>query len=319
MVGLLDLHRSMLRLRRAEELLACIYKENPQPIRTPMHLYAGSEAVAVGVCAALEQTDVCYSHHRCHGHFLAKGGKFFSLVSELMGKETGCSRGRGGSVHLTDRSVGFLASSAILGQTIACAVGSALAFKMRKEPHIAVAFTGDASPEEGVFYESLNFAAIHKLPFLLICENNGLSTESPLSKRYPPNTEFCDRVYSFGVAVKKIDGMNVQEVYETTQHAIELVRNGQPTFIEMSCARFFEHVGPFTDAEMKRAFRSEQDVADLWMKCPISRNAAAILAAGLATQDDLTIMDMEISVGLEADAHCARISEDASGLLENVW
>lgn len=318
MKSLLQLHRSMLTLRRAEELLARLYKENPQPIRTPMHLSAGQEAVSVGVCAALNLPhDVIFSHHRSHAAYLASGAPFFGLAAELFGSEKGCSRGRGGSVHLTNKSTGLIATSAILGEMMAVATGASLAFKLRKEPHVAVSFFGDGSLEEGIAYESFSYAALNKLPVLFIMEQNSYSTESPLNKRYPANTSFCDRAFSFGIAVKKIDGNNVSEVYETAKNAIELVRGGQPCFIECDTYRLYEHVGPHTDMEMGRTYRTETEWNEWQTKDPIKRNTAAILEAGLATQDELTLMDLEISVGLEADAHCARLAELSHGLLEN--
>src|SRR5215470_17131963 len=146
----------MMRIRRAEETLAERYRE--QEMRTPTHFSIGQEAVAVGVCAALNRDDVVYSGHRCHAHYLAKGGDLPAMVAELYGKETGCARGRGGSVHLSDPAAGVLASSAILGQTMAVAVGTALAFAMDRLPRVAVCFFGDGTVEEGIFHETLNFA-----------------------------------------------------------------------------------------------------------------------------------------------------------------
>ncbi len=177
----LRLHYELLRIRRIEEALAELYKE--QEMRTPAHFSVGQEAVAVGVCAALTPQDVVYSGHRCHAHYLAKGGDLAGLVAELYGRETGCAKGRGGSVHLTDMSVGMVASSAILGQTIPVAVGSALAFQMDASRRVAVSFFGDGAADEGVFHESLNWASVGKLPVIFICENNLYATHSPLSVR----------------------------------------------------------------------------------------------------------------------------------------
>src|SRR5512134_1956490 len=158
------LYKSLLRIRRAEEIFADEYRKGT--MRTPTHFGIGQEAVAVGVCEALDREDVVYSHHRCHTHYLAKGGSLFGLAAELLGREAGCSRGRGGSVHLTDRSVGFIGSSPILGQAGALAVGSALAFSLDRAPRVATAFFGEGVMDEGSAYESLNYASVRKLPVL---------------------------------------------------------------------------------------------------------------------------------------------------------
>src|SRR6266853_314180 len=162
-----QLLRDMVRIRRIEETLAELYPS--QEMRTPTHFSIGQEAVAVGVCSALRRTDAVYSGHRCHAHYLAKGGDLHGMVAELYGRETGCARGRGGSVHLNDPDAGVVASSAILGQTMAVAVGTALAFVMDGRDDVVVTFFGDVTFEEGIFHESLNFAVMRRTPVLLEC------------------------------------------------------------------------------------------------------------------------------------------------------
>src|SRR5258705_6267447 len=162
-------------------------------MRTTTHFSIGQEAVAVGVCTALRRTDAVYSGHRCHAHSLAKGGNLDAMVAELYGKETGCARGRGGSVHLSDLSAGVIASSAILGQTMAVAVGSALAFAMDRQDRVAVTFFGDGTVEEGIFHESLNFAVVKKPPVLFVCENNGYPTPTRLHRRHPAGASHSPR------------------------------------------------------------------------------------------------------------------------------
>ncbi len=167
---LLALHHDLLRVRLTEETLASRYKE--QEMRTPAHFGTGQEAVAVGVCRALRNEDVIYSHHRCHNHYLAKGGSIYELAAELYGRADGCSGGRGGSVHLTAPDKGVVATSAILGEMTAVAVGAALSFKMDRSDRVSVTFFGEGAMDEGAFYEALNYAAIKKLPVLFACENN---------------------------------------------------------------------------------------------------------------------------------------------------
>ena len=181
---LISLHQDLLKVRLTEETLAERYKQ--QEMRTPAHFGSGQEAVAVGVCHALRTDDVVYTHHRSHNHFLAKGGSTYELAAELYGRADGCSGGRGGSVHLTAPEVGFIASSAILGEMTAVAVGAALAFQMDKLDRVAVTFFGEGAMDEGSFYESANYAAVKKLPVLFVCENNLYATEIPSTSARRP-------------------------------------------------------------------------------------------------------------------------------------
>jgi pyruvate dehydrogenase E1 component alpha subunit len=318
--SLIDLYEALLRVRMAEQLLAKHYKD--QEMRTPTHFGLGQEAVAVGVCAALAREDVVYSHHRCHNHYLAKGGSIEGLAAELYGRESGCSRGRGGSVHLTAREVNVIATSAILGQTVAVAAGSALAFKMRGEKRVAVSFFGDATCEEGAFYESLNYAAIHKLPVLFICENNLYSTESPLAVRQPAGTDLCQRVETFQVTAQRVDGNDVGAVYAATHEAVERLRAGQgPYFIECMTYRWLEHVGPSFDHDLNRNYRSKAEL-DRWMEnCPVKRCAAELIRRGAATAEALADLDNKVAVETENTIQAARLAPwpVTADLFRDVW
>jgi TPP-dependent pyruvate/acetoin dehydrogenase alpha subunit len=316
----IDLYRKMLRIRNAELTLAELYKE--QEMRTPTHFGVGQEGVAVGVCAALGQDDVVYTHHRCHTHYLAKGGDLFRMVAELYGRVDGCSRGRGGSVHLTDRSVGVIGSSPILGQAAALAVGSALAFKMNGDDSIATAFFGEGACEEGTLYECFNFAAIKKLPVLFVCENNFYATESPINKRQPESTELCDRAKAFKVEALKVDGNDVVSVFEATQRALEHIRNGSgPFFLECETYRWLEHVGPMFDHELHRTYRSRSEV-EAWMKrCPVQRSARRLIFRGVATQYQLDQWLLEAKAEMLTVVAEAKASPwpEASTLFENIY
>lgn len=314
------LFRSLLRLRCTEETLADLYLE--QEMRTPTHFGIGQEAVAVGVCEALSQGDVVYSHHRCHNHFLAKGGSIMALAAELYGRQDGCSHGRGGSVHLTAVDRGFIASSPILGEGVALAVGSALAFKMDKKPLVAVTFFGEAACEEGVFYESLNYASIKKLPVLFICENNLYSTESPLSVRQPAGTDLCERARSFGVPAERVDGNDVIAVYEAADRAIEEIRAGQgPIFVECMTYRWREHVGPNFDHEVGRTYRTKSEVEEWMNKCPVQRAGQHLVSEGVATAADIEAWRQEVEAEVQTAVAAARNSEwpDPSSLFDNVY
>lgn len=303
------LYKEVLRLRLCEEKLATLYKE--QEMRTPTHFGTGQEAIAAGVCQALAQDDVVYSHHRCHNHYLAKGGSFFKLTAELYGREAGCSKGRGGSVHLTARDQGFIISSAILAQTIAVATGSALAFKMDKSTNVAVTFFGDAACEEGASFESLNYAAIHKLPVLYICENNLYSTESTLQVRQAPGTSLAERAATLKVPSEVIDGNNVFTVFEAVENILPKIRTGEgPFFLECMTYRWREHVGPNFDFEVpNRTYRTELEQKD-WIenKCPLKFAENILLMNGIATHDELAHWKNELEMEIESSVAQAKES-----------
>ena len=297
---LMNMHRELLRVRHAELALAERYKQ--QEMRTPTHFGVGQEAVAVGVCAALENTDVAYSHHRSHNHFLAKGGSVYKLAAELFGRETGCSRGRGGSVHLTDRSCGFIASSAILGEAMAVATGSALSFKMDKNDRVSTAFFGDAVAEEGAFYECLSYAALKELPVLYICENNGYATESTVASRQPKDVTILGRVKSFGIEAIKVDGNNVREVYAAAHGAVtKMKKTSQPIFLECHTYRWLEHVGPHSDVDMKRDYRSSEELESWKARCPIQENKKFLLDNYSVEQSELDNMALEIEQSIQTE------------------
>lgn len=313
-------YKELLRTRRVEEILADEYRTGS--MRTPTHFGIGQEAVAVGVCQALKTKDVVYTHHRCHTHYLAKGGNLLGLVAELFGREAGCSRGRGGSVHLTDRSVGFIGSSPILGHSSALAAGSALAFKMDKLPRVAVGFFGEGACDEGSVWESFNYASVHKLPVLFVCENNLYATESPMSVRQADGTDLCERVRSFKVRAERVDGNDVNAVYQAAQSAIKACRAGEgPVFLECMTYRWREHVGPLWDHEANRTYRSKTEL-DEWMeKCPVKRSGESLLAAGIASMKDLDQWLEEIDKEVSETIEKAKNSPwpEASTLFDNVY
>ena len=315
-----SLYRNLFRTRHAEETLAELYKE--KEMRTPTHFGIGQEAVAVGVCEALRKDDVVYSHHRCHTHYLAKGGNLLGLVAELYGRESGCSRGRGGSVHLTDRSVGFIGSSPILGQSVGLATGSALAFRMDQSDKVATAFFGEAVCEEGVFYEALNYASVNRLPVLYVCENNYYSTETALHVRQPPETQLCERARAFKIEAARIDGNDVASVYESAQRAIAHVRAGNgPFFLECETYRWREHVGPMYDHELGRTYRSKAEV-EAWMeRDPVSRAERRLIARKLASGAEIERWKAEIRAEFQGVVKQAKDSPwpDPSTLFDNVY
>src|SRR5881397_3734437 len=239
----------MTRIRRAEEAIVARYPE--QEIRCPTHLAIGQEAVAVGVCQTLRDGDTVLSGHRCHAHYLAKGGSTRGMFAELYGKATGCCGGKGGSMHLASPETGMLGASAIVAGTVPIAVGAALAAALRGSDDVSVAFFGDAGIEQGVTHESLAFAALRRLPVVFVCENNLYATLTPLSKRQV-SADIWPRAVAHGLPGVSVDGNDVLAVYEAAAHAVARARAGDgPTFIEAKTYRWREHVGPNFDVEVR--------------------------------------------------------------------
>lgn len=298
-----SLLRDMVRIRRVEETLAELYPSGE--MRTPTHFSIGQEAVAVGVCAALRRDDVVYSGHRCHAHYLAKGGDLHGMVAELYGRETGCARGRGGSVHLNDPEAGVIASSAILGQTMAVAVGTALAFTMDGRDQVAVTFFGDGTVEEGIFHETLNFAVMRRAPVLFVCENNGFSTHTRLEVRQPASVSIHARAASYGMPSRLVDGNDVFAVHAAAREAVALARRGAgPFFLECTTYRWREHVGPLWDYD--KGYRTKAEV-DSWIaRCPIRRASERLVSEGVCTPAALTAMERASQVEVDEAVVAAR-------------
>lgn len=250
-----------------EEKIAELYPE--QQMRCPVHLCIGQEAIAVGVCASLLKKDYLFSGHRSHGHYLAKGGDLKQMLAEIYGKATGCSKGKGGSMHLVDLSAGILGATPIVAGIIPIATGAGFGTKMKGEGNVTTIFFGDAATEEGVFFESLNFASLKKLPVLFICENNFFSVYSPLSVRQPKERDNLSLVNSLGIKADKGDGNNVIEVYGLAKKAVTNIRKGSgPYYLEFETYRWREHCGPNLDNDL--GYRTEKDFLKWKKKCPIS-------------------------------------------------
>jgi TPP-dependent pyruvate/acetoin dehydrogenase alpha subunit len=253
---------AMLRIRMVEEKIAELYSE--QEMRCPVHLSIGQEAVAVGICEHLDQKDIVMSAHRAHAHYLAKGGDLKSMIAELYGKATGCAMGKGGSMHLVDLNSGFFAAVPIVGSTIPIAVGVAWAFKLKKNSNIVTVFLGDGATEEGVFFESLDFASLKNVPILFVCENNFYSVYSQLNVRQAPNRKIADLAKSHGIKTYTGDGNNVNQVSEIAKEAIKFIKeNNAPAFIELETFRWLEHCGPNGDDEL--GYRQKGEL-DKWIK-----------------------------------------------------
>jgi len=264
------LYETMIRIRFCEESFVepIINKQ----IKCPVHLYTGQEAVAAGVCTALGKRDYLFGNHRSHGHYLAHDGSMNQLVAEVFGKQTGCSRGRGGSMHLYSLDNNVLGTAPIVAGTISLAVGSALASRIKRERKVTVSFFGDGATGEGVLYESLNLASLMKLPVLFVCENNLYSTHMPIKECRHKNNIYQTAV-PFGIQCYRIDGNDVLKVYETAKKAVAECKSGRgPVFIECLTYRMRGHVGPNDNVQGQQTdIRPEKEINKWNKKDPVKR------------------------------------------------
>jgi pyruvate dehydrogenase E1 component alpha subunit len=308
----------MYRIRRTEEMIADRYPE--QQMRCPTHLCIGQEAIAVGVCAHLEPADYVFSTHRSHGHYLAKGGSLPALLGELYGRQSGCSLGKGGSMHLIDRAAGFLGAAPILGATIAVAVGAAFGTQMQNEPRVTVAFFGDAAIEEGIFYESASFAVLKQLPVVLICENNELSTCSPLAVRQPAGRSIASVAQGIGLRAAEGDGNDVREVYRLAEQAAHHARSGRgPSFLELHTYRWREHCGPAHDFYL--GYRSEAEFLQRQKQCPLLQLRRHMIEQGAWSDRAMEQLTHEVNLEIDDAMRSAVTSPypDAQLLLEHEY
>lgn len=290
----IELSHRMKRIRLVEETIAKRYSE--WKMRCPTHLCTGQEAIATAVGMVLEKDDFIVSGHRSHGHYLGKGGDLKKMIAEIYGKVTGCSSGKGGSMHLVDKEVAFMGSTAIVGGTIPVGVGLGLSIRLHGTNQISCIFFGDGATEEGVFYESVNFAALKGLPVLFICENNFYSVYSSLSSRQPANRNICRLVDSMGVHSEYGDGNNVIDVYKKVSEAVKTIRNGKgPFFLEFTTYRWREHCGPNYDNDI--GYRTEAEFLSWKEKDPIALMEAQLLENGVISRAD--IEDVEIAIQQE--------------------
>lgn len=294
-----QMYYNLTKIRKFEEKIVELYPK--QEMRCPVHLYIGQEAIAAGVCANLAKSDYVFSTHRNHGHLIAKGADIKLMFAELYGKRTGCSSGKGGSMHMISPENGIFGTSAIVAGGLPLAVGAGLAAKMKKEKRVSVVFFGDGAVDEGTFYESLNFAALKKLPVIFVCENNFYATNSPQKARQA-NTYIYQIAEFFRVPGFCVEGNDIFEVHSAAREAVRNARaGGGPSLIEARTYRWKSHVGPETDIE--KGFRDKKEVEEWLAKCPHNSFREYLLKNKLLKKGEIAgiekKVDSEISAALE--------------------
>ena len=265
-------YSQMLRIRMVEERLVKEYLE--KNIRSFVHFYIGQEAIAVGVCMNLTKKDYVVGTHRCHGHYLAKGGDLKAMIAELYGKARGCSGGRGGSMHLIDQGVGYMGSISILASLTSIATGMAFEQKKYSWKNVTVAFVGDGAADEGGFYESINLAALMKVPIIFVVENNLYAGMSDAAARHPERYDLGKIVEGLGARYSEVDGNNVEDVYDKMKLAIVATKTTQnelykPTVLECMTYRHMAHSAPLMDD--KAGYRKVDDLKTRLAACPLKK------------------------------------------------
>jgi pyruvate dehydrogenase E1 component alpha subunit len=280
-----DAYRQMLVIRKFEETIRRLYQQGK--IRGSFHPCVGQEATAVGACLALRRDDTMTCTYRGHGHAIAKGLSVRTAMAEMLGKATGCSKGKGGSMHFTDPNVGLLSANAIVAAGIPHAAGAALAFQMQKKDNISLAFFGEGAVNQGVFHETLNLAAVWKLPVILVCENNLYSEMTP-SHETTSVVETYQRAAAYGIPAVRVDGNDVETMYAAVEEAATQARaGGGPTYIEAMTYRLWGHM--MGDPEV---YRTKEEVAQAWENEPIIRLGNRLKDLG-CSDADLTLLDSE--------------------------
>ncbi len=302
---LLKMYETMLLIRRFEERAGDLVASGE--IKTPCHLCIGQEAVATGVCLALKKEDYIFGNHRSHGHYIAKGGSLKELMAELFCKVTGCSKGKGGSMHIIAPEVGLLGTPPIVAASIPIAVGAALSSVLRGVERVAVSFFGDGATNEGVFYESLNFAALKKLPVVFVCENNLYSTHMPIAKCLA-DTNIAKKAEGFNLPGVQIDGNDVIKVYQTAKKAVGRARQGEgPTLIECQTYRWRGHVGYQDDLD--KGLRTKEELSSWLARCPIKRLEELLVKENMLSGEKKNQISQKIEKEIETAVKFAKESD----------
>ncbi len=300
-----ETYRRMRLIRRFEERV--IQLVNANEIAGTTHEYIGEEAIAVGVCSMLDQTDVITSTHRGHGHIIAKGGDVKRMMAELFGRSTGYNRGKGGSMHIADLALGIYGANGIVAAGVPIAAGAAWASKIQKTGHVAVAFFGDGGANQGVLHETMNIASIWKLPMIFVCENNqyAVTTASTYATAGPG---ISHRAAAYGFPGHLVDGMDIEQVMSRVRQAVDRARSGDgPSLLECKAYRFQGH---FTaEHALKLDYRLQDEVEQWREQDPIVQWARKLKDCGVLSQEDLATVDERVEILIEEAVEYARSSE----------
>ncbi|AEE90830.1 acetoin dehydrogenase E1 component (TPP-dependent alpha subunit) [Tepidanaerobacter acetatoxydans Re1] len=281
------MYRKMCEIRNFELEVDRLFKANL--IWGTCHLSVGEEASAVGAVAALEKDDMITSTHRGHGHCIAKGGKLPQMFAELLGKETGYCRGRGGSMHIADLEMGNLGANGIVGGGIPIATGAALASKLKNNGKVTLCFFGDGATNQGVFHEAVNLGAVKKLPIVYLCENNLYGMSVPFEKASAAKN-VADRAAAYNIPGAAVDGNDVEAVYEIVKEAVEKAREGEgPSIIEAKTYRWLGH-----SKSDPRVYRTREEEEAWKQKCPIKRYRQKLISEGTATEEELDEIEKSV-------------------------
>ena len=289
---LVEMYRKMFEIRSFEEKVFELYAQNMVP--GTIHLYAGEEAVAVGVCSNLRKDDYVTSTHRGHGHCIAKGADPKRIMAEILGKKTGYCKGKGGSMHIADFKVGMLGATAVVGAGIPIATGAGLSIKLRGTDQVVACFFGEGASNQGTFHEGINMAAIWKLPVIFVCENN-LYAMGTRQSRVMLIENIADRAASYGIPGVTVDGNDVLAVYEAAREAVERARRGEgPTLIE---CKTYRHKGHSRVDPAK--YRPKEEVEEWLRKDPIKRLREKLLQTNVLAEEEIQRVEEEVSAEIE--------------------
>jgi pyruvate dehydrogenase E1 component alpha subunit len=287
-----EMYKKMLEIRSFEEKVFELYGQNLVP--GTIHLYAGEEAVAVGVCSSLQKDDYITSTHRGHGHCIAKGAELKRTMAEILGKETGYCKGKGGSMHIADFSIGMLGATAVVGAGLPIAVGAGLSVKLRKTSQVVACFFGEGASNQGTFHESINMASAWSLPVIFVCENN-LYAMGTCQSRVMNIRNVADRAGAYGIPGVAVDGNDVLAVFEASQNAVDRARNGAgPALIE---CKTYRHKGHSRVDPAK--YRPKEEVEQWLAKDPLKRFKATLLQDGIISQAELEKIERGVADQIE--------------------
>lgn len=286
------MYRAMVTIRQFEDTVYYMFLEGKLP--GTVHLYQGQEAVAAGVCANLRKEDVIFSTHRADGHAIAKGVSLNACMAELFGRVTGCCKGKGGAMHLGDIDAGMPPAVAIVGGGLPMAAGCGLAFKYRKQDNVSIAFFGDGAANEGAFHETLNMAAVWKLPVIFVCENNLYGASTHVSKVMKVEN-VADRASAYGIPGVTVDGNNVFEVYRAAGEAVQRARmGGGPTLLECKTYRRGGH-----SRGDSNLYRDKKEEAEWLAKDPLVLVREKLVTGGIITEEEIKNIEEQVKAEIE--------------------